>query len=512
MLRIPKTPLRGVASKTPSNGYNINTSEDKRVKVGQQSLPTYSRQIESGPLNSFIDSKRNRKISLKKFGDVPLKKKVEPSFKDINDNMPFKGQVGFIFNALKIRNREFKPPKFYSYFFMTHSLNKFLSTHYQIATEQLRKTFMANSIAFRAEIITFFGTIRVDPNNLPDNVGSIILHFIRKEQYARHFIRWINYGRPTPRRQGNFDSLDSALDFDLKKAIQFEKIATVSILLSTISGVQYMVKPRGVVHVDRKYKINQKFGYQELDFHLLGYSGQKMANVLSPDKLFLDEISLYYGFFDLGPIFVMMHEPPHRHCHYERCTNNRLKCILMNGTNNLLDRKYIEYAADDVVNYYEKLKRGGCGNEKNAIKTYEHVMKNVGKEVNTVTRLNILQRDFGSLMNEYNNSQNKYETIIKQTKSHEIWELLYKHARFTSNKLVGNQIGNKFQELHIKKGKTVLKVMESKSRKSGTLVENLRLQGIDMHGLPNIDYNSIRCAEIENGIRDEKKTHVCIVP
>ena len=543
-MNIPDVPVKDLGGNLPHQGHDINLQGEDQIQFEQLEFPSYSNNITDTPWNEYTDALQNRHIPITKQRNIPRIKKFEPAFDDINANLPKIDEYVLYFNVPKFKNYKNIPPKFNTHVFTVPQLNKLSFTYYEMAVSEL-----ADLVEYNTDlpIVNKFSgdlTSKLNENigeefSLKDpspsrkeekkkRIGQLFLKFIRKEKYVKNYIRFLKFGLLGGLKR---DDVQKALAtqvkhlFDLNMALHFEKIATVPIMFSTIEGYEYITSPDGLVTSQREYKMNKKFGFQEIVRYKLGHN--KYARFPSIYKQYLDEIALFYGIVDNGPVITFMDKPPNVHDFYERSTFNRIASRLICGTNSVMDRKYKTYAGFDQKNYYERIKR--LSNKKNVselIKTYaEFARKYTTLRADITIGDNDLKNRIGLLIYQFyvptGNVHQDYAAIAKEIfnkKDQKFWRIcfaftLYSNVPLQKSRRVWNvYLKQWITKIVLKKRKTIFRVVDPQGSKVGNTFDCMIDNGIDRLNFPNLPHHMSNLKNIQKRVLASNRVRVTVVP
>jgi hypothetical protein len=511
----PKLPVQGLGKTTKKRQY-IDPSSERKVNFGGGDETTIGKKIGNSLFNDLLVTMKDFKIPVSQQRKLEIYQKYKSFFNDINDCTNIVGSFIFTLSFPYFRktlemeksiNKKLYP-------LMMHNVNKFSSIMYSMAVEKL---FDFHKIG-KTNIVVKFNvwlTAQVKPGQLSasesekvrrDRIGKLFLKFIRDGKYVENYIKYVYYGRVgSTKKPEIIKKLKDKLDFDLEKARNFQEIATSSIMMSTVAGFEFMIKNWGLLHDVRSIVERNKFKYETLDAFVYGFG--KLADVLSVNQGFLDETAVYIGCIDGGSVFIVPYEPPSIYDSYEVTTNNRVKCIILSGTNNVIDRKFRPSMMNDQTNYYEKLKR--------AVNYSRFVLGKVYKNIMKELKSTIINGE--TLFAKYNlEEKEKIDDVYLQVRNPTIWEAVYelnllKNKKLISRKTEWEKYVNKWEsKITLVKSKTIFRVLNDRSSKQGNTYKFWEMAGIDMASLPDVNYHEIDCVKIHKLLNSNVRNKVSV--
>lgn len=519
---IPKIPVPGLGKihrpNKASTGYDIDNSSERSLGIGGRSFPTLTKKIGGTNFSEVLDSKRNKKIPQqysygKKFGSYM------DYLRDATTNKPKIDNYVVHINVPKFRNHE---KKFHSEkhveSYQLDALNKLIAVYHAIAIEELYdyQRHNMNDLAkefkerYQPELARLSEVYSNSGEEKKKAIGLYFLKFIIDEGYVDEYIMYLEYGL------AGYNTKKEKIEgfpYDTRKAMLFEEAVTINIFLSTMNGFKYSVKPWGVIDAERNVNITKQWGFQELDVRYFGHNRQ--AVVLTVHQKYLDEISLYHGQIDYGPVMTFMDKTPKMYDFMERKHLFRVKCFLIQGTTLLS-----EYTGKNE-NLYESLKMA-YEYKKDIKKTYNKVVDKMNQYENPPGTYPF--RSYNIQKISSNDVKKDIEDIYKILNGWIFWYILYRYIIASNKKLENNkkkwievttiqgQLPGKWDtSIVFNRRKTIYRIIDPQSSKMGTSKEWLRLTGLNMDDLPHLKYYNINCNEIQKGISKQKKNRVIIV-
>lgn len=328
-------PVDGFASGGRRGNTNIDVTREYERLGGAMGKNVYDKKFDKflefcENQGKFDYSLRNRKY----------KELAQHVISDIDRHVPNRGEYNMEMQIKPLNESTASDDMKWPSTFMTiPALNKFSILQYEIAIRMLGDL---TKVSPTKPIVAAFRTwIDASIQSAPlaeEKLGRLFLIFIHEHGFAREYVNAAMRGFVY---EGEVYEPYENKDIENKKWRMFMRIAAEPIIMSTLEGFMYLVRPNGYVESERrpdprfrgKYKKNA-YGKVGQRFDNRYFVHDKSYHVLTRFQRYMDRISIYHSQTFCGPVYTFQYASINPCDVIEVMFKQRLKALLLFGEDN----------------------------------------------------------------------------------------------------------------------------------------------------------------------------------
>jgi hypothetical protein len=541
----PSLPVKGLGkSKGSPESIVIDTRNKYNMKFNGQTMETYGKLIYEKKFDSFVVLNENHKEPCypKK---INMFSSYKAYFQQIEENRPKESDYTVVFRYPSLQ-KVVDSEKLHknNYFYSIPNINKISLAYYDMLLTMLGDyTYhVTNKKIIQKFQQDFAGTANEYTQLSKEQRGFLLLKYIIDNKYVECFLEYLENGYSLVNGQVVSISFngETACYF---KAQMLQEIVTEPLLLCTMCGFKFLVKPNGFVDSQSYKKLTSIYKYQSITTRYFGH--YKPGFILTKHQKYMDHVGLYHAQLNYGPVLTFMHEAASPFDDLEKKYYLKLKSILLCGTENiyvefkkLYEQNYSHFYARVQTEMKEyKAKIVNMKKEDNRLRNLQSISPDEKKKIKgIITELrgmlkcfNKFRRMFLEITGKFSNIDNiiwflefleKKLKVGDSTAKHVFWKLLYKCKILKEAKtgdrikrLGGSWVRKKGPKVKICFRKTIAIIVDKESTKIGSDKMFFDLQGINLDNIMNLKAHHIDCKVLQDNLyesQDATMINVCL--